>query len=54
MRLLILGEGTTDLGHFTADGELELDGVLPILVRRIAESFTESTLPSQTPFNSRF
>jgi hypothetical protein len=35
MRLLILGEGPTDLGHVRPDGTLELEGALPTLVRRL-------------------
>jgi Domain of unknown function (DUF4276) len=35
MRILILGEGPTDLGRIEADGTLQLEGVLPILVRKL-------------------
>lgn len=35
MRILILGEGPTDLGRFDRDGVLEQEGVVPVLVRRL-------------------
>src|SRR5262245_4218891 len=35
MRVLVLGEGPTDLGRISVDGTLELEGTLPILVRRL-------------------
>lgn len=35
MRILILGEGPTDLGRFDKEGNLEQEGMLPILVREL-------------------
>ena len=35
MRVLILGEGPTDLGRIGLDGSLELEGALPTLVRKL-------------------
>jgi Domain of unknown function (DUF4276) len=37
MRLLILGEGATDLGRIGVDGSLEMEGALPILVRKLVD-----------------
>lgn len=35
MRILALGEGPNDLGHFAADGSLSHPGAVPILVERV-------------------
>ena len=37
MRVLILGEGPTDLGRIELDGLLELEGALPTLVRKVLD-----------------
>jgi len=35
MRILILGEGPSDLGRIEQDGTLQLEGPLPIFVRKL-------------------
>lgn len=44
MRILVLGEGTTDLGRCDRDGVPESEGVLPILVRKLLESHAVSPI----------
>src|SRR5579872_2714234 len=43
MRVLILGEGPTDLGRIEPDGTLQLEGVLPILVRKLIGAVAPQT-----------
>jgi hypothetical protein len=48
MKVLILGEGPTDLGRAEIDGTLQLEGALPILVRKLI-----SDPSSETPIEIR-
>jgi Domain of unknown function (DUF4276) len=48
MRVLILGEGPTDLGRLESDGTLQLEGTLPILVRKLI-----AQVAPQTPIDIR-
>jgi hypothetical protein len=43
MRVLILGEGPTDLGRTKADHSFELEGALPLLARKLIEQVDADT-----------
>ncbi len=43
MRVLILGEGPTDLGRTKADHTFELEGALPVLARKLIQQVAPRT-----------